>query len=91
MSETQTSQPWDTLPSIWDGWTHQACGHYIVVDPQNIHHTCATGYMIETGRARVLKHPLRAESGNARVDVKQVHIFSAFLQTAALKTTATGE
>jgi hypothetical protein len=58
MSETQTSQPWDTLPSIWDGWTHQACGYYIVVDPQNIHHTCATGYMIETGRARVLKHPL---------------------------------
>jgi hypothetical protein len=58
MSETQTSQPWDTLPSIWDGWTHQACGHYIVVDPQNIHHTCATGYMIETGRARVLEHPL---------------------------------
>jgi len=58
MSETQTSQPWDTLPSIWDGWAHQACGHYIVVDPQNIHHTCATGYMIETGRARLLKHPL---------------------------------
>jgi len=62
MSETQTSQPSDTLPSIWDGWTHQASGQCIVVDPQNIHHTCATGYMIETG-----PHAAGSDGGEARL------------------------